>query len=506
MAKASPSPRIGIFIVAFNAERTIGSVLARIQPQTWERITQVFVFDDHSEDETVRVALREQPEAWRAKIRIFHNQVNLGYGGNQKRGYQYALREGIDIIILLHGDGQYAPEALDRLIDPLAKGEADVVLGSRMMQPGGALRGGMPLYKFLGNRILTSFQNLCLGRRLSEYHSGYRAYRTSVLNRLPLLKNSNDFHFDNEIILQCFEAGVRILEVPIPTYYGSEICYVNGMKYAWDVFRTTLRYRAHKLGLVYAPCFDLGGGTKYRFKASRFSSHRRLIDLVGPAPAASASKALDLGCGSGFLAGRLRELGHTVTGVDVYDSPEARAACARFVVADLDRDLGVPAGEPFDCIVMADVLEHTRAPEQILLKVRNHLKEGGSIVASTGNVANFYIRLRLLLGSFEYTERGILDRTHCRLFTRGSFRRLLEESGFKVLARADCPIPFELVFPGSPRLAGLLTGLYMLGVWIWPSLFAFQTVLKAELSHAPTELLREEEIRKSEFVESRGSS
>jgi 2-polyprenyl-3-methyl-5-hydroxy-6-metoxy-1,4-benzoquinol methylase len=322
-----------------------------------------------------------------------------------------------------------------------------------------------------------------------------------MLARLPLLKNSNDFHFDNEIILQGFEAGARILEVPIPTYYGSEICYVNGVKYAWDVFRTTLRYRLHKLGLRYVPCFDVAGSAKYRFKSSRYSSHRRLVDLAGAAPSGGASEVLDLGCGSGFLARRLKELGHRVTGVGVYESAEAREACARFGVADLDREIGVGPGERFDRVVLADVLEHVREPERLLLQVRKRLKEGGRVLASTGNVANLYIRLRLLFGAFEYTERGILDRTHCRLFTRGSFRRLFEEAGFRVTARRDCPIPFELVLPGWPRLAAFLTGLYMPGVWLWPSLFAFQTVLEAAVSSAPTERLREEEIQKADFEE-----
>src|SRR5262249_47485168 len=156
-----------------------------------------------------------------------------------------------------HGDGQYAPEVLDDLINPIAQGKADAVFGSRMMIPDGALKGGMPLYKYVGNKVLTRMQNVMLGKEMSEYHSGYRAYSVAALKQLPLLANANDFHFDNEIIVQLVEGGHQIMEVPIPTYYGNEICRVNGMKYAWNVFRTNLRYRLHKAGLLYARQFDL---------------------------------------------------------------------------------------------------------------------------------------------------------------------------------------------------------------------------------------------------------
>jgi glycosyltransferase involved in cell wall biosynthesis len=214
-------------------------------------------------------------------VRVFHNQVNLGYGGNQKRGYRYAQERGFDVVVLLHGDGQYAPEVMDQLLEPLLRGEADAVLGSRMMHPGSARAGGMPLYKFAGNKILTFLQNRLLGRKLSEYHSGYRAYNVHALRQLPLLANANDFHFDTEIIIQLMEGGYRIREVPIPTYYGDEICRVNGLAYAWNVMKTTLRYRLHKAGLLYARQFDLMCGEKYTFKHNRYSSHQRILNLLG---------------------------------------------------------------------------------------------------------------------------------------------------------------------------------------------------------------------------------
>jgi 2-polyprenyl-3-methyl-5-hydroxy-6-metoxy-1,4-benzoquinol methylase len=494
------SPRIGVFIVAYNAASTIESVLRRIKPETWERISEVFIFDDCSQDDTCSRASSHKQACKLDKVKIYHNQVNLGYGGNQRRGYRYAIENGFDIVVLLHGDGQYAPEVMDDLLEPLVKGEAEAVFGSRMMQRGHARKGGMPLYKYLGNKVLTGVQNLVARVKLSEYHSGYRAYNVHALAQLPLGKNSTNFHFDTEIIYQLHQAGFRIKEVPIPTYYGDEICRVNGMAYAWNVFRTTLRYRLHNLGVAYAPQFDVKGGNKYVYKHNRYSSHKQILRMIGKRSGRSLD-ILDLGCGPGHLARRLQERGHRVVGVDGYDNPEARQVCTEYVNSNIEDACGIPAGRQFDRIILADILEHTRNPEAILLRALDHLKPGGKVIASTGNVAHAFIRLSLLLGRFTYTERGILDRTHCRLFTWSSFIELFRESGYRVLRRRPCPIPFELVFHGKRRLAGICSFLNMVAARLWPGLCAYQTVLEAEPAAKPTERMREHFIRSGLYAE-----
>ncbi|HEX5270078.1 MAG TPA: bifunctional glycosyltransferase/class I SAM-dependent methyltransferase [Gemmataceae bacterium] len=495
------APTIGVFVVAYNASTTIAQVLSRIKPETWRRITEVFVFDDSSGDDTCSVAARYCEDHRLDKVRVFRNQVNLGYGGNQKRGYRYALERGFDVVVLLHGDGQYAPEVMDDLIDPIARGEADAVLGSRMLAPGAALRGGMPLYKFVGNKVLTFVQNALLGRRMSEYHSGYRAYSVRALAVLPLLADSNGFHFDNEIIVQILEGGCRLKEVPIPTYYGKEICRVNGIAYAWNVLTTNLRYRLHKAGLLYARQFDLRHAHKYTFKPGYFSSHQQLIRLAGAARDGRPLDVLDVGCGPGFLAARLREAGHRVVGIDREDTAEVRRNCTRFLVGDADGPLPLAPSERFDVIIFADVLEHLRDPEGALIRARRHLRPGGRLLASTGNVAHAFIRLSLLAGLFTYTERGILDRTHCRLFTLATFRRLFRECGFRVLRRRVTPIPFENIFHGRGLLARLCCAANMALAAVWGSLFAYQTVLEAECDDTPSELLREQEILRPEYAE-----
>jgi glycosyltransferase involved in cell wall biosynthesis len=236
--------RIAIFVVAYNAESTLASVIERVPGDVLKKVEEIFVFDDASQDRTYEVGQQYSADSFPAssKLRVFRNPVNLMYGGNQRQGYRYAIERGFDIVVLLHGDGQYAPEVMQRLLSPLETGEGDLVMGSRMAVPGAARRGRMPLYKFLGNKLLTWIQNRLIGTSLSEFHSGYRAYSVHALKTIPLSDLTHNWHFDTQIILQFLGQGYRIREVPIPTYYGDEICHVNGIPYALNCIREALTY------------------------------------------------------------------------------------------------------------------------------------------------------------------------------------------------------------------------------------------------------------------------
>jgi glycosyltransferase involved in cell wall biosynthesis len=234
--------KIGILVVAYNARNTLRGVLQRIPPSVAEKIQEIFVFDDASPDDTHKVGLECQQDLHEGKLSIYRNPVNLMYGGNQRRGYQYAIMQGLDIVVLLHGDGQYAPEVMQDLLAPLENGEAEMVMGSRMMIKGAARKGNMPFYKYIGNRILTGIENTLIGANFTEFHSGYRAYSVHALNNIPLESLTSNWHFDTQIILEFLKRGYRIREVPIPTYYGDEICHVNGIPYAWNCVRETMKY------------------------------------------------------------------------------------------------------------------------------------------------------------------------------------------------------------------------------------------------------------------------
>ncbi|MHC4393962.1 MAG: glycosyltransferase family 2 protein, partial [Planctomycetota bacterium] len=224
--------RIGIFVIAYNAVNHLVQTLERIPAEVQERVAEIFVIDDASKDNTYYAAIGYKNEHDFEKLKVFRNLENQGYGGNQKVGYRYAISQGFDVVVMLHGDGQYAPEALPMLLEPFEYGDADMVFGSRMQQPGRAREGGMPLYKYVGNKVLTWTQNKLTGMNLSEFHSGYRIYRTSALEKISFESFSNDWHFDTQILLAMHERGLNIVERPIPTYYGDEICHVNGMAYA----------------------------------------------------------------------------------------------------------------------------------------------------------------------------------------------------------------------------------------------------------------------------------
>jgi glycosyltransferase involved in cell wall biosynthesis len=251
-------PRLLAFIVAYQAEATIEQVLRRI-PAGLDAMAEVeiLVIDDASTDRTFALAeAMGQADGLPFPLHVRANPANRGYGGNQKIGFRFAIERGFDVVALIHGDGQYAPELLPTLVQPLLDGAADVVMGSRIMTPGGARKGGMPLYKLVGNRVLTALQNRLLGARLSEYHSGYRLYSIAALRRIPFELAADGFHFDTEIIIQLLLAGQRLRELPIPTFYGDEISRVDGLSYAWNVLWSSLQARGHALGLVHDRKFD----------------------------------------------------------------------------------------------------------------------------------------------------------------------------------------------------------------------------------------------------------
>ena len=212
MAQAAPNHKIVVVMPAMNAARTLEVTFSEI-PSEW--VDEVILVDDRSTDETVELA-RSLP------LRVIWHPHNVGYGGNQKTCYLEALQRGADVVVMLHPDGQYAPDLLPQLVRPILDGEADMVLGSRMAIPGAAREGGMPLYKIAANRILTAIENRVLGTQLSEMHTGYRAYSRELLMTIPFLRNALDFSFDSEVLMQAAHFGFRIAEVPTRSRYFDE--------------------------------------------------------------------------------------------------------------------------------------------------------------------------------------------------------------------------------------------------------------------------------------------
>jgi glycosyltransferase involved in cell wall biosynthesis len=244
------APRIVVVMPAYNAARTLRDTFERIPPL----VSNVILVDDHSHDETVAVARA-------LGLHLVVHPHNVGYGGNQKTCYMEALRDGADVIVMLHPDGQYDPELIDDLVRPILEGRADMVLGSRFLAPGGVRKAGMPGWKIVGNRILTTLENLALGTRFSECHTGYRAYSAAFLRRIPFLRNSNDFVFDTEVIAQAVAWRQRVVEVPARTRYFSDastVPFSGSVVYGLKTLATMLRFVAWRLGWTRARLFTAG--------------------------------------------------------------------------------------------------------------------------------------------------------------------------------------------------------------------------------------------------------
>jgi glycosyltransferase involved in cell wall biosynthesis len=371
VAPEVPTPRIGILVVTYNAASTLSRTLDRIPKDFRDKIAEVIVLDDASHDDTVSHGQTWASRPDTPQTLVIRHTKNLGYGGNQKAGYQLAMDRGLDIVVLLHGDGQYAPEMLPQMVEPLIRGECDAVFGSRMMTKGAAKKGGMPLYKRLGNRVLTRVENRMLGTDLTEFHSGYRAYSVRALRDIPLMHNTDDFDFDTQIIIQLVHAGKRIVEIPIPTYYGDEICYVNGMRYAKDVVKDVLEYRLAVKGFGTAEWMPTPD--EYAFKEGDGSSHAVMLEmLAGMEPL----KVLDIGCSGALLAERVRAAGHHVTGVDYLEIPGVRERTDTFLRADLSQGIPAEVGTGYDLVIAGDIIEHLPRPAETLREILRVLRPG----------------------------------------------------------------------------------------------------------------------------------
>jgi len=237
-------PKIYVVIPAYKAALTVKSVFDRLPPAMAQKNVTYLVINDGSTDDTEQIV--RQIVATRSDARLINHERNRGYAQAQKTGFKIALDEGADIVALLHADGQYAPELLPQLLQPLEAGEADLVQGSRMMRRQDALKGGMPIHRWLGNVFLTGLENLIYGLKMGEYHSGYMLYSRQLLTVVPYQKMSDTFHFDGEMLFVAAKKGMRIKEIPIPTHYGDEKSHLNPITYGFTVLGIMFKYLAGK--------------------------------------------------------------------------------------------------------------------------------------------------------------------------------------------------------------------------------------------------------------------
>ena len=234
-------PKVVVVMPAYNAAKTVKKTYDDIPKNI---VDQIILVDDASSDETVRVAKD-------LGIKVFVDEENIGYGGNQKTCYTRALEEGADIVVMLHPDYQYDPKLIPDMIAPILEGRADLVLGSRLLD-GKAIEGGMPVYKYISNRFLTAMENIVLGMHLSEMHTGYRAYTRKLLETIPFMNNSDNFVFDTEVIIQAAAFGFRTVEIGVPSIYNEEassISFWPSVVYGLSTLATLAKYVFQKIGI-----------------------------------------------------------------------------------------------------------------------------------------------------------------------------------------------------------------------------------------------------------------
>jgi len=472
-------PKVLVFMLAYNAAQTIESVFPRIPKDLGIYDTNVLVIDDASSDATMERALNFQANnAFPFPLTILRNSVNQGYGGNVKLGMRYAIKNGFDVIALIHGDGQYPPEKIPELIKPIIEDQADIVFGSRMMEGFNALKGGMPLYKFVGNKVLTWIENMMLGSNLTEFHTGLRLYSVDNMKRIPFHLNSNDFHFDTEIIIQLMLANLRIKEFPIPTFYGDEISHVNGLLYAWRVAQQVFFARAQRWSLCYQKKYDLttrGYETNFQIPKTTFTEAHRVAVVAAP----KGSRVLDFGSANGLVGEALKKKGCEVTGIDLA-SPEDSNRLDKFVPSVIDADIFPVDPADYDIVMLLDVLGHLNQPELFMERLHQGISRrmDTKVMVTSGNIGFIFNRIQLLFGVFNYGKRGILDTSHTRLFTFSSLKRLLEESGFVVEDEKTIPVPFELAL-GENFLSKTLAAINQILIRVSRGLFGYRIFIIA---------------------------
>lgn len=326
-----------------------------------------------------------------------------------------------------------------------------------------ALKGGMPFYKFIGNQVLTRFENLILNTSLYEFHSGYRMYSTKVLRSIPLNANTNEFHFDTQIIIQCRHLGINIKEVPIKTFYGDEECNVDGFRYAFDVCKSVMKYRMHQLHLIREGSYIFDQDAVYTRKKSPNSSHSKILKLLKP-----NSKILSVENGHNILSSAIRDLNQELVTIKLEEK--------NFDTIEYERE--------FDCIVLADVLNKLSNPKKSLEVLSRYLKEDGRLIVSVPNIVMWFYRLSVLIGRFNYAPRGALDKNNLRFYTRFSIVQLLGNCGYEIEKIEPTSIPFEIAFAssGKSNILKLVDKVYYVLAKNYQKLFSYEFVISAKIT------------------------
>ena len=468
-------PRIVLFLFDCPDPQTLRKTLERI-PEPVDQWLEEVVVVPYGPSQPALPAARELAPGRRLDLRVHRLPRAAGYGGARKAAFEYVLLRGFDLAITMRGDGLHPPERLPVLLHAALEEPGSLVLAARQVR---RQQEDVRLSHLLAHGAATGAQNRLLGLRLRDYHSSFRVYSARMLRCIPFQLDADERPFDMQVLIQCRALGAPVREVAMPPTWREYPSSPRGLLNVLRFSAAAVDYRLHQLHVTRRGRYLVDRGEPYTLKASPSGSHMQIVGGIRP-----GSRVLDLGCSQGLLAGPLRERDVRVTGVDVRPPGRLAAELEAYYQRDLERPLELPTGRVFDYVVCSDVIEHLRNRTELLRSVRRFLKPDGRLLISTPNVALWFYRLSLLVGRFEYGPRGVLDETHVHLYTRATFRRAVENAGFHVLRERVTALPFEVVFEstGRSRLVRGLARAYHGLARLWPSLFAYQVLLEAEIT------------------------
>jgi SAM-dependent methyltransferase len=477
------APRFGLFLCDCVDTDAIQKTLSRIPVELSDWFEEVVIMLDSPSNGSLSSSTALKNES-RFELRFHRPPRDSGFGAVRKAAFEYALRKGFDQIVVMRGDATHPPEGLPELIQHALADPTRFVLAT----PRG--RRSSPSFS---HRFSTFIQNRILGLRLHDYRTSFRLYPGEALARIPFQLDSDGPLFDSEILLQLRALGIPIHEASLHNGDGGGDGGGDGdhterndqnagtREPSQDLLAcaAALGYRLHQIHLTRDGRYLVDYDIHYTLKRSSTGSHVQIVSAI-----AEGSAVLDLGCSNGLLARPLLEKNVRVTGVDAGPGERLSKELADYYQRDLDLPLELPYERVFDYVVCADVIEHLQNRAQLLRGARRYLKPDGKLIISTPNIALWFYRLSLLVGRFEYGPRGVLDETHVHLYTGSTFRREIEKAGFTVIRQRVTSLPFEVVFEstGRSRLIRSLEGAYHLMARLWPSMFAYQHILEAQIT------------------------
>jgi 2-polyprenyl-3-methyl-5-hydroxy-6-metoxy-1,4-benzoquinol methylase len=475
--RRSGGPRVALFVFDARDWDAVREVVERLPRPVDAWLDEIVVMADAELVRTAAAAPRTEGLG-KADLLVHRSPREHGHGGARKAAFEYAMRRGFDFVVLLRA-GIHPPEAVPDLLLPLLDEPDAVAVGSRLLPRTAIRREGTTVGRLFAHRGAAFLLNRVLRMRLLDYQSTLRAIPGRLLRAVPFQLDAEDRDFDIQLLVQCRALGVRIHEVGVAPAWREFPTRRAGLADLLSAIGQALDYRLHQLHLVRRGRYMVETGVHYQLKLSPTSSHMQVVDAIQP-----GSRVLDLGCSQGLLARPLRRRDVRLTGVDARPPEHLAPELAEYFQRDLEQPLQLPTGRVFDYVICSDVIEHVRRREVLLRSARRYLKEGGRLIISTPNIALWFYRLSLLVGRFEYGPRGVLDETHVHLFTRASFRREVERSGFHILRERVSALPFEVVFEStgrSPLVRGIARSYWLLAR-LWPQLFAYQFILEAEIT------------------------